>query len=220
MLYGEEVGTVHKGVALGLHLVGPHQQLQVVPAQEGLGVVRSKSKSDASLARSLALLFLRVSPEQVRHEARLRRLSVSSQRLDVCQGHLFLRAQATVHHEDLVLDNGGQRQQVEQLGELLHHRGIILMHHFPLEAVDAVHVLGLVVASQQVEALRLGQPQRDQRHGSLEGERAAIHEISIEQVVAGVRRHSAQVEYVAEVVELAVGVSTDRERRVVFSSGR
>lgn len=53
------------------------------------------------------------------------------------------------------------------------------------------HRLGLVVASEEVQAARQGQLQRYQGHDVLERERAAIHEVSIKQVVAVRAGHSA-----------------------------
>ena len=71
--------------------------------------------------------------------------------------------QAAVKAEDLILDQGGQGQVVEQIGEVLPDVGVAI---FPealiVEAVDLGDLAGLVVSAKDGDALRVSDLEGDE----------------------------------------------------------
>lgn len=76
-----------------------------------------------------------------------------------------IRAQATVHGEDLLIDDGGNGQAVKAVGEGLPQLDVVATLAFVVEAVDAVDRRALVVTPQDEEVFRIldlvGQEQAD-----------------------------------------------------------
>ena len=74
---------------------------------------------------------------------------------DVVQG-INTRAQTTMEAEDLILDEGGQRQKVEEVGEVLPDvRIAIFSKALIVEAVNLSDLTGLVVAAEDGDARRV-----------------------------------------------------------------
>lgn len=72
--------------------------------------------------------------------------------------------------EDLVLDQGGQGKVVEQVGEVLPDVGIaILSQAFVVEAVDLSDLAGLVIPSEDGDALGVSDLESDEEGNCLDG---------------------------------------------------
>lgn len=96
-------------VAFVLDLVAPDDVVEFVVLQEGLRHVRSELDADSAFGRRSAILGLRVGPQQLAHQALLRRLPVAVDRAQVVQRDSVLREQATVHDENLLVDAVAER---------------------------------------------------------------------------------------------------------------
>jgi hypothetical protein len=58
--------------------------------------------------------------------------------------------------ENVALNNSGERKVVEQAGKVLPHVGVsILTETFIVESIDLSNLLGLVVASQDGDSVRM-----------------------------------------------------------------
>lgn len=66
-----------------------------------------------------------------------------------------IRAQAAVHGEDLLIDDGGDRQAVEAICKSLPELDVVATLAFVIEAIDAVDGSALMVASEDEEVFRV-----------------------------------------------------------------
>ena len=111
-----------------------------------------------------------------------------------------------MHADDLIVDEGGDWQAVEALGEHLPELDVVPPFAFIVEAVDAVDGRTLVVAAQQEEVLGVLDLVGEQKADGLDVVLAAVDVVAEEKVV-GVRRELAVLEETQEVVVLAVDVA-------------
>lgn len=212
-------------VPVHAHLVAPDDRLQPIPLAEPLGDVGSELEADAALAGAPAGLVLRVGPQHLHHQPGLARLPlvVPVQLPDVVQGDGVVREQTAVEDEVLGPDEGGQGQSREALREELEHparavrdqedrewkkRGrilplVVLRLALTLEAVDAVHVVRLVVAAVEEEGLWPQPLVRVQQQRDLCRPRPPVDEVSVEEVVVLVAGRPVPPEQLHEIEVLA-----------------
>lgn len=109
----------------------------------------------------------------------------------------------------MVLNDGCQRQVIEQVGEVLPDVGIaILAEALIIEAVDLGDLPTLVVASENRDSvLEAHLEAHEQRHG-LHAVVSTIYVVSHEEIVC-VWRATSDLEKLHEVVELSMHVTAD-----------
>jgi hypothetical protein len=83
-----------------------------------------------------------------------------------------------VHGEDLLVDNGGNREAVEAVGERLPELNVISPFALVVEAVDAVDRGALMVATEDEEVLGVLDLVREQEADSLERLLATVDVVS------------------------------------------
>lgn len=83
--YCDALSVVADLVTLVLHFVAAHDVVHAVRVQEVLGDVGTELAADPSLGRGSSAHGLRVAPEQLAHDALLRRLAVSLGLPDIVQ---------------------------------------------------------------------------------------------------------------------------------------
>ena len=66
-----------------------------------------------------------------------------------------VRAQAAVHGEDLLVNDGGNWQAIETVGECFPQLDVVSALAFVVEAIDAVDGRALVVAPEDEEVFRV-----------------------------------------------------------------
>ena len=123
-----------------------------------------------------------------------------------------VRAQPTVHCEDLLIDDRRDRQAVEAVGEGLPQLDVVTSLALIVEAVDAVDGRALVVAAQDEEVLWVLDLVREQQADRLERLLAPVYVVAEEEVI-GLWWETAVLEEAEEVVVLAVDVTTDLQLR-------
>lgn len=117
--------------------------------------------------------------------------------------------QTTVDAEDLVVDDAGEGEVVEHVGKVVPDSSIaVLAAAFGIEAVRLGDTAGLVIATDQMNAVRVAQFETDQQRDGLDTKEAAINVVAEEQVV-GVWTRAADFEDLEQVEELAVDVAND-----------
>ena len=119
-----------------------------------------------------------------------------------------VRAETTVHSEDLLVDDSGDGKAVEAVGEGLPQLDVVPALALIVEAVYAVDGGALVVASQHEEVLGVLDFVCQEQADSLQGLLAAIHVVAEEEVV-GFWWEAAILEQAQEVVVLAVNVAAN-----------
>lgn len=81
--------------------------------------------------------------------------------------------------EDLAVDEGGEREVVEEIGKVLPNIGVaILAEAFIVETVDLSDLAGLVVATQNGDALGVADLKRNKESDSLDGEVATVNVVA------------------------------------------
>ena len=109
------------------------------------------------------------------------------------------RREAAVQAEDRVVDRGRQRQEVEEVGEVLPDVGVaVFAQALVVEAVDLRDLPRLVVAAEDGDAVTVPDLERDEQRRRLDRVVAAVDVVAHEQVVR-VRRGPADAEQLEEV---------------------
>lgn len=164
--------------------------LEAVSVAECLADVLAEGEAGAARTDVIAAAVVRVAPEQVAHAALVGDLLLAVERTDVVE-RLHLWTEAAVQTEDAVLDHGGERQEVEEVGEALPDRaGAVLAQTLVVEAVDLRDLPRLVVAAQDHDTPRVAHLQQQQQRDALHRLVAAVHVVAQKQVV-GVRTEPA-----------------------------
>merc|ERR1719272_514848 len=104
-------------VTLLLHLVRPHDHLEAVRREEVRGNVWPEVDADAALRWIATAHRLWVRPKHLDHVARIRRLAVAIDLIQLRELDAVFREEATVHDEYLAVDDVRQGQPAEKLRE-------------------------------------------------------------------------------------------------------
>lgn len=121
-----------------------------------------------------------------------------------------IRAQTTVHREDLLVNDCSDRQAVEAVRKCLPQLDVVAPLAFVVESVDAVDAGALVVSAQDEEVLWVLDLVGEQEADRFERLLAAINVIAEEEVV-GFWWEPAVLEQTQEVIVLSVDVTADLE---------
>jgi hypothetical protein len=157
---------------------------QAVVVIKGLGYVLSKCVPSASRRDSPSTSVIWVRPEQVTHRALMGHLLYPIQRANVVKG-INARGKATVQAEDLVLDKGGEGEEVEEVGEVLPYVCVaVLAKAFIVETIDLGNLAGFVVAAEDGYALRVADLQGDKKGDGLYREVATVDVIACDKLAA------------------------------------
>lgn len=119
-----------------------------------------------------------------------------------------VRTQATVHGENLLVDDGGNWQAVEAVGKGLPQLDVVTTLALVVEAVDAVDAGAFVVASEDEEVLGVLDLVGKQEADSLQRLLSAIDVVAQEEVV-GFGREASVLKEAQEIVVLAMDIAAD-----------
>mmetsp|Transcript_108951 Transcript_108951/g.347871 ORF Transcript_108951/g.347871 Transcript_108951/m.347871 type:complete len:205 (-) Transcript_108951:377-991(-) len=118
--------------------------------------------------------------------------------------------QAAVHHENLGVHHVRQGQPTEGLREGVEEplalRPVAVIE-FLREAVEEVQLYSLMVPSVQSDRLREAQLQCKQRENDLQGVRASVHKVAIEEIRVVISGHTCELEDPQEVVVLPMKIA-------------
>ena len=180
-------------------------EVEVVLGQELGDLVGAEGEGDAAvIVAPSGALAVGVGPEEVAEEALVGDVDGALDVPDPGEA-VEVRREAPVHAEDLVVDDGGDGEAVEAVGEELPEADAEAALALVVEAVDAVDGGALVVAPEQ-EVVRVPDLVRQQQADGLDALLAAVHVVAQEQVV-GRRRQAAVLEQPQEIRELPVDVT-------------
>jgi hypothetical protein len=126
-----------------------------------------------------------------------------------------IRAQTTVHGEDLLINDSGDRKAVEAVGEGLPQLDVVASLALVVETVDTVDRCALVVAAEDEEVLGVLDLVCQQKADGLEGLLAAVDVVTEEEVVC-LRWEAAVLEQAQKIVVLAVNVTANLHCRLVI----
>lgn len=87
--------------------------------------------------------------------------------------------ETAVEAEDLVFDEGGEREEIEKVGEVLPHVGVaVFAQALVVEAVDLCDLAGFVVTAEDGDALRITDFEGDEKGHSLDREITTINVVT------------------------------------------
>lgn len=175
--------------------------------------------------RKLVAVGVRITPDQVGHRTFVWDFSEAVDDLDLIDT-MDARRQTAVDAEDLVVDDAGEGEVVEHVGEVMPDGGVaVFATTFGIEAVGLSDSSGLVVAADEMNAMGIAKFETDQKRDGLYTKEAAINVVAYAwsercgQAVACARHTEEEVvrvgtwptdlEYLEEVKELAVDVADD-----------
>ena len=183
-------------------------QVNFVLSVELFNYVPTKQVAGTSGADGPTNCIVRIRPHKVTHSAIVRHFLLAVDGANLVK-RVDRWAKATMHAEDLVVDDGRQSQVVEYVCAVAPHVDTAeLAQAFVIEAVHLCDLAGLVVAANQSNALWITHLQSNQKQEGLDGVAATVDEITHEEVIS-VRTFAAHLKKLLEVVELAVDVTTD-----------
>ena len=158
--------------------MGSRHQRQSVVVVEGLRDVLAERVSRASRRYAPSAPVIRVGPEQVAHGPLVRHLLYAVERPDVVE-RVDAGREAAVEAEDLVVDQRGEGEVVEEVGEVFPHVGVaVLAQALVVEAVDLRDLAGLVVATEDGDALRVSDFESDEERDRLDRVVASINVVT------------------------------------------
>jgi hypothetical protein len=187
-------------------LVRAADEVEVVLVQELGDLVGAERERDAAVVVAPpGVVAVGVGPEEVAEEALVGHVDGPLDLPDPVEA-VEVRREAAVHAEDLVVDDGGDGQAVEAVGEEPPEAHAETALALVVEAVDAVDGRALVVPPQQEEVVRVPDLVRQQQADGLDALLAAVHVVAQEQVV-GRWGKTAVLEQAEQVRELPVDVA-------------
>mmetsp|Transcript_16426 Transcript_16426/g.40599 ORF Transcript_16426/g.40599 Transcript_16426/m.40599 type:complete len:318 (+) Transcript_16426:882-1835(+) len=172
----------HPFVALHHQLVRPRDQLNVVHLVEGFHHVAAEEISRAPRAEAPAVALLGIAPEQIAHGSVVGHLALPVDRADLVQIRHH-RREPPVHAKNLVLDQRGEREVVENFGAVppdIH--GTVLAQTLVVETVHLGDLPRFVVSADQKHALGIPDLQREQQQKGLHGVEPSVYEVAHEEV--------------------------------------
>lgn len=180
-----------------------------VDLEEFLDDLCAKGVTSSSWTQGkLIAVGVRITPDQVGHRTFVWDFSEAVDDLDLIDT-MDARRQTAVDAEDLVVDNAGEGEVVEHVGEVMPDSGVaVLATTFGIEAVGLSDSSGLVVAANEMNAMGVTKFETDQKRDGLYTKEAAINVVAEEEVVR-VWTWPTDLEYLEEVKELAVDVADD-----------
>lgn len=152
-----------------------------------------------------------IRPKRFNHDAFIARFSLAVDIGNIAQGNRVFREEAAVVDHDFAVDDVGEGQVAEQLREEVVGLRVVLRLNLPFKAIHLVQLLRLVVASAHEEVLGEADLPTQHEHDDLNGEGAAVNEVTVEKVGILLGGVSIDFENVHQVVILAVNVTAHRD---------
>jgi hypothetical protein len=178
---GHNVPILRPVVPLHDQLMSSRYQRQPVVVVERLGDVLTKRVPSSSRGDPPSASVVGVGPEEIAHGAFVRHLLYAIERSNVIQ-RVDAGGETSVEAEDLVVDEGGERQIVEEVGEVFPHVRIsIFPEALVVEAVDLRDLAGLVVATEDGDALGVSDFERDEQGDGLDRVVASINVVACDE---------------------------------------
>lgn len=156
----------------------PGNQRQTVVVVEGLRDVLAERVARTTGRDAPAAAVIGVGPQQVAHGALVGDLLDAVKGTDVVE-RVDAGREAAVQTEDLVVDEGGEWEVVEEVSEIFPHVGVsVLAQALVVEAVDLRDLPGLVVSSEDGDALGVSDLEGDEEGDRLDRVVASVNVVA------------------------------------------
>lgn len=135
--------------------MGSADQIYVVLLVEGWYYFLTKSEGDTSVVFTPTLyIFVRVWPKEITEKTSVWDVCRSHNSLDLLET-AQLWAEASMHAENLLVNNGSYWEAVKAVSKRLPQLDVVSSLAFVVESVNSVNGSALVIASKQEEVLRV-----------------------------------------------------------------
>jgi hypothetical protein len=126
----------------------------------------------------LVAVGVRITPDQIGHGTFVRNLSEAIDDLDLIDA-MNAGRQTTVDAEDFVVNDAGEGKVVEHVGEVMPDSSVaVLAAALCIEAVGLGNSSRLVVATDEMDAVRIAEFETDQQRDGFDTEEAAINVVA------------------------------------------
>lgn len=150
---GDNITILGPVVTLHHQLVSSSHQCQAIVVVERFRDILSERVSSSSWRYSPSAAVVWIGPEKIAHWTLVWNLLNAVQSSDVVQG-IDGWGKSTVETEDLVVNESGEWEVVEEVGKVLPHvRVSVLAEALVVESVDLGDLTGLVVSTEDSDAL-------------------------------------------------------------------
>lgn len=205
---GDYIPIMAPIVSFHHQLVRSGQQCQAVGVVVSLRDILSEGVARPAWRNSPTTTVIGVRPQQVAHRTLMWHFLQPVQSPDVIQG-VDAGGQTSVEAEDLIVNEGGEGEIVEQIGEVLPHVGVpVLSQALVVETVNLCDLARFVVASQDGYPRAESHLETDEETDGLYAVVSPVHIVAHEQVVC-VRRLPPDAEQLHQIVELAVNIAAN-----------
>eukprot|EP00961_Rhodomonas_salina_P141379 1903451-Rhodomonas_salina.2 len=200
-----------RGSARGEGACYSRNQLDLVGLVELRRDVSSKQVPSAARAQAPAVNVLGVRPHEVAHGPVVRDLLLAVYRADLVE-RVDGGRESAVDAEDLAFDQRREREVVEHFCAVSPHvHRAILAQALVIEPIHLRDLPALVVSADQRDAVRVPHLEGQQQKECLYAVKAAVNEISHEQIVC-VRAIASDIEQFLQIKELSVDVAAYCDR--------
>jgi hypothetical protein len=128
--------------------------------------------------RELVAVGVRITPNQVGHGTFVWNFSEAVDDLDLINA-MDAGRQTTVDAKDLVVNDAGEGEVVEHVGEVVPDRSVtVLAAALGVETVGLGNSSGLVVAADEVDAVGVAKFETDQQRNGFDAEETAINVVA------------------------------------------
>ena len=146
----------------------PRNQSQSVVVIEGLGDILAECVSCSTRGNAPSTSVIWVTPEKIAHRTLMGNLLYTIQRTDVIEC-VDRGTQATVKAENLIIDEGGEGEVVEEVSEVFPDiRIAILSKAFVVEPVHLGDLTRLVVSTEDGDAVGIADFEGNKEGNSLD----------------------------------------------------
>lgn len=122
-----------------------------------------------------------------------------------------------MHGENLLVNNGGNRQAVEAVGKRLPEFNVVATLALVVETIDTVDGSAFMVASQDEEVFRILDLVCEQKANGLERLLATVDIIAEEEVVS-LGREAAVLEEAEKIIVLTVDIAANLKRLLAYAA--
>jgi hypothetical protein len=173
--------------------------------RDNIRTERERNTSIVFAPSSNVLIGIR--PQKITEKTAVRNISRAHNPADLLH-RVEIRAQTTVHGENLLVDDSSDRKAVEAVGESLPQLDVIATLALVVESINTVDRGALVVASKDEEVFGVLDLVGEEQADSLKRLLSSVDVITKEEVV-GLGREATVLEESEKIVVLSVNITTD-----------